>query len=217
MTDETPVIPELNRRMLLRGGLVAGAGLAVAGLGTFGLSKAAEAVTFDTQPYWAFCHNCAVLWYTKNNTNGVCTYALGHGGTGHAKSPSYSYGMWYNVSGTGGPTHQPGWNWCSACQCLFYAANGNAVESVCPATAYFGGPHKTGGFAYSMLYNDGVDGSTQGNWWWCGACQALFNSNAGDGSCPAPNGGGPHVAGQTHPTIIKSLAYDVSYYSTSSP
>jgi hypothetical protein len=201
--------------MLLRGGLAAGAGLAVAGLGTFGLSKAAEAVTFDAQPYWAYCHNCAVLWYTNNNTNGVCTYALGHGGTGHVKSPSFSYEMWYNVSGTG-PSYQPGWDWCSACQCLYYAADAHQVESVCPATPYFGKPHLLGGFNYSMLYNFAVAGSYQGKWWWCGACQALFNSNNGDGSCPAPNGGGPHTVGQTYPPV-KSNAYDVGYYSTSSP
>jgi hypothetical protein len=217
MTEETPVIPELNRRMLLRGGLAAGAGLALAGLGAVGFTGVAEAVTFQTQLYWAYCHNCAVLWYTNNNTAGVCTYALLYGGgTGHVKSPSFSYELRYNISGTGGPAYQPGWNWCSACQCLFYAANGHAVESVCPATTYFNGPHKTGGFAYSVLYNDVVNGSSQGNWCWCGQCQALFNSDDADGWCPGDSGGGPHTAGQTDPTV-NSLAYDVSYYSTSSP
>ena len=122
-----------------------------------------------------------------------------------------------SISGTGGPSYQPGWNWCSACQSLFYAANGHAVESVCPAATVFGGPHKTGGFAYSVLYNDAVSGSSQGGWWWCGQCQGLFNAATGIGGwCPGDGGGGPHISGQTDPTI-NSLAYDVSYYSTSSP
>jgi hypothetical protein len=213
MADETPGIPELNRRMLLRGGLVAGAGLAIAGLGAVGLTGVAEAaVTFQTQFYWAYCNNCAILWYTNNNTAGVCP-----AGGGHVKSPSFSYELRYKVSGTGGPSYQPGWNWCSACQSLFYAADGHAVESVCPAATVFGGPHKTGGFAYSVLYNDVVPGSSQGSWWWCGQCQGLFNAATGIGGwCPGDGGGGPHISGQTDPTI-NSLAYDVSYYSTSSP
>jgi hypothetical protein len=220
MTDETPAIPELNRRRLLRGGLVAGAGLAVAGLGTFGLTRVAEAVTFDTQFYWAYCNNCASLWYTDNNTAGVCTYAVyKHGSGGHIKSPSFSYELRYNVSGTGGPSYQPGWNWCGKCQCLFFA--NNATYSACPATD-FTGNHTTGGLAYSVLYNDAVSGSSQPNWWWCGQCQGLFYSsdNVG-GYCPATqDGAGPHVSGQGSlydPPIINSLAYDVSYYSTSSP
>jgi hypothetical protein len=215
MTDETPVIPELNRRMLLRGGLVAGAGLAVAGLGTVGLTRAAEAVTFDTQFYWAYCNNCASLWYTDNNTAGACAYAIAHdGGVGHVKNPSFSYELRYNVSGTGGPPYQPGWNWCHKCQCLFYTNNG--TDGTCPA-GDFAGPHATGGLAYSVLYNDAVSGSSQGSWWWCGLCQGLFYGVGGVGGyCPGTNGETDHFAGQTDPTI-KSLAYDVSYYSTSSP
>jgi hypothetical protein len=195
--------------MLLRGGLAAGAGLAVAGLGTFGLTRVAEAVTFQTQFDWAYCADCAGLWYTNNNTAGVCP-----AGTGHVKVPSFSYELRYNVSGTGGPSYQPGWNWCSACQALFSEADGHAAKSACPAPAY-GGPHKTGGFAYSVLFNDVVTGSSQGNWWWCGLCQGLFNAAGGvGGSCPGNFAGGPHNSGQGS---IKSLAYDVSYYSTSSP
>jgi hypothetical protein len=217
MTGETPsTIPELNRRMLLRGGLAAGAGLAIAGLGTVGLTRVAEAVTFDTQFYWAYCNNCASLWYTHNNTAGVCA----SGGGGHIKSPSFSYELRYNVSGTGGPSYQPGWNWCGKCQCLFFA--NNATYSACPAAAIFGYPHKTGGLAYSVLYNDAVAGSSQPNWWWCGQCQGLFNSSGGAGGhCPGTqDGDGPHLSGQGSlfdPPIINSLAYDVSYYSTSSP
>jgi hypothetical protein len=208
MTDETPVIPELNRRMLLRGGLVAGAGLAVAGLGTVGLTGVAEAaLTFQTQFYWAYCNDCTILWYTDNKTPGVCP-----AGGGHVKAPSFSYELRYKVSGTGGPSYQPGWNWCTKCQCLFFA--NNASESSCPAIE-FGGPHTTGGFAYSVLYNDAVAGSSQGGWSWCGQCQGLFNAAGGIGGvCPGSIGGGPHVSGSDK---VKSLAYDVSYYSTSSP
>jgi hypothetical protein len=218
MTDEAPVIPELNRRMLLRGGLAAGAGLAVAGLGTFGLSKAAEALTFDVQLYWAYCNNCLSLWYTNNNTAGVCAYEMyKSGGGGHIKSPSYSYSLSYNVSGSGG-SYQPGWNWCRKCQCLFFA--NNSSESACPANNQL--PHTTGGFAYSVLYNDYVSGVTQPNWWWCGECQGLFFSPDGQGGyCPATQDyGSGHFAGQGSlfdPPIINSFAYDLIYYSTSPP
>ena len=233
MTDETPVIPELNRRMLLRGGLVAGAGLAVVGLGTVGLTGVADATTraaasrgkpaaaqpattYQTQKYWAYCNNCGELWYTGNKTTGVCTSAetKSINGGGHIKSPSFSYELRYNVSGTGGPSYQPGWNWCHKCQCLFFV--NNPTPSACPA-GDFAGPHATGGLAYSVLYNDAVSGSSQGSWWWCGQCQGLFNAATGIGGwCPGDGGGGPHISGQTDPTI-NSLAYDVSYYSTSSP
>jgi hypothetical protein len=49
----------------------------------------------------------------------------------------------------GGPSYQPGWNWCGKCQCLFFA--NNATYSACPADAIFEEPHTTGGFAYSVL------------------------------------------------------------------
>jgi hypothetical protein len=117
------------------------------------------------------------------------------------------------------PSYQHGWNWCSKCQCLFFA--NNASDSSCPAKD-FEGPHTTGGFAYSVLYNDAVAGSSQGNWWWCGQCEGLFYSsdNVG-GYCPASqDGASPHISGQGSlfdPPIINSYAYDVSYYSTSSP
>ena len=218
MTDETPVIPVLNRRMLLRGGLVAGAGLAVAGLGTVGLTGVAEAatpdVTFQTQFDWAYCANCAGLWYTNNNTTGACTYArYNYGSGGHVKVPSFSYEVRYNVSGTGGPSYQPGWDWCSACQSLFYG-KGKAA-GCCPAAADWG-VHKGGGFAYSVLYNDVVPGSSQGSWWYCFNCTALFNVDYGvGGRCAGYRGQGAHenyvLGGAT------SYAYDVSYYSTSSP
>jgi hypothetical protein len=216
MTDETPVIPELNRRMLLRGGLAAGAGLALVGLGTVGLTGVAEAaLTFQTQLDWAYCANCASLWYTGNNTAGVCDYAveyLNKPRGGHVKSPSFSYELRYDISGSGGPTYQAGWNWCSACQCLFYANVEYLSANYCPAN--LGEAHKFGGLAYSVLYNDAVTGSSQAGWWWCFQCQGLFNNSTGMGGwCPA---GGPHSA-ITESGKLDSLAYDVSYYSTSSP
>ena len=116
MADETPAIPGLNRRTLLRGGLAAGAGVAV-GLATVGLAGAAQAataarsvarsakssavepdVTYQTQYYWAYCVNCAGLWYTANNTACACPYyMLRAGGGGHVLNPSYSYDLPYNV------------------------------------------------------------------------------------------------------------------------
>ena len=39
------------------------------------------------------------------------------------------------------------------CQCLFFTNRG--TYNYCPAND-FGGPHATGGFAYSVLYNDAV-------------------------------------------------------------
>ena len=185
MTDETPIMPELNRRMLLRGGFVAGAWRDHSRPGTIGLTGVAGAatrpgkptavnpeVTFQTQFYWAYCNDCAILWYTHNNRPAFALPAR------HVKAPSFSYELRYNVSGTGGPPYQPGWNWCSACQSLFFAADGHAAESRCPAPA-LGGPHTTGGFHYSVLFNDAVTGSSQGNWWWCGLCQGLFNAAGG--------------------------------------
>jgi hypothetical protein len=92
----------------------------------------------------------------------------------------------------------------------------NPTPSACPA-GDFAGPHAPGGFAYSVLYNDVVSGSSQGNWWWCGLCAALFNAVGGEGGLCAWDGGhAGHIAG-TSANGYYSLAYDVSYYSTSSP
>jgi hypothetical protein len=223
MTDEDPsIIPGLNRRMLLRGGLVAGVGAAMAGLATPALTGVAQAATersaarrvkpaavkpettYDTQLYWAYCANCGELWYTNNKTSGWCAYQELNGGGGHIKSPSYSYQLAYNVSGTGGPSYQPNWNWCSRCQCLFYAPN--VTDSYCPAKPY-GERHNAGGYAYSVLYNDAVSGATQGNWRWCGQCQGLFTGLA---TCPE-DVYGFHSAGPG------SFNYDVAFYSTSPP
>jgi len=222
MADETPVIPELNRRMLLRGGLAAGAGLAVAGLATVGLAGAARAATADltyqTQYYWAYCNNCAGLWYTANNTAGACPYKMLSGGGGHILNPSYSYDLQYNVSGSGGGIkYEPGWNWCSRCQGLFFATN--YTSSYCPAKPY-GGRHTRGGDAYSVAYNSSIDGA-QGNWYWCGQCQGLFYCSSPElgtedaGVCPE-NPPGSHVGGNIAGTV-QSYTYDVMYYSTGPP
>ncbi len=222
MTDETPVIPELNRRMLLRGGLAAGAGLAIAGLAAVGLTGVAEAATAppgarrgksavvkpdasgQTQFNWAYCANCGELWYTKNNTNGYCAGQMANNGGGHVLNPSYSYELAYNVY-NGGGLYQPNWNWCNRCQCLFYAPH--VKNSYCPAIP-FGEHHNTGGYNYSMLYNDSISGSTQDGWFWCGNCQGVFT---GFKPCPAIPYGNIHSVG------AGTFLYDVAYYSTSPP
>jgi hypothetical protein len=237
MADETPAIPGLNRRTLLRGGLAAGAGAAVAGLATVGLAGAAQAataarsvarsakpsavepdLTYQTQYYWAYCLNCAGLWYTANNTAGACPYHMLGTGGGHVLNPSYSYDLQYNLSGGGGGIpYQPGWNWCSRCQGLFFATN--YTSSYCPAKPT-GGRHNRGGDAYSLAYNTAINGA-QGNWFWCGQCQGLFwdaspeleTENAG--VCPM-NPPGPHVGGNPIKNI-QSYTYEVNYYSTGPP
>jgi hypothetical protein len=236
MTDETPhTTPGLNRRMLLRGGLLAGFGVAVAGVASPALTGVAQAataprasrsasrlvksaVTPDTtykyQGGWAYCANCAGLWYTGNNTTGWCPFKEVTGGGGHIESPSYSYELQYDLSGTGGPPYQPGWNWCSRCQGLFYATN--MTESYCPAKP-FGGRHNPGGFAYSVRYSDAVPGSVQGNWFWCGQCQGLFQGGSVTygGDCPyTPLAYNGHNAGTAK---VTSNNYDVIYYSTTPP
>ena len=230
MADETPsTIPGLNRRMLLRGGLVAGVGAALVGAATPALTGAAQAATrptsrrvkpaavkpqaakpatsYQTQFYWAYCSACAQLWYTHNNTSGWCAAQEVNGGGGHLKSPSYSYQLAYNVTGTGGPPYQPGWNWCHRCQCLFYEPN--QTDSWCPAKP-FGERHAAGGFPYSVLYNDYVSGATQEGWQWCGQCQGLY---IGLGVCPAD----VYEFHNPGTTTVGSDNYDVAYYSTSPP
>jgi hypothetical protein len=200
MQDESPQInPGFNRRMLLRGGLAAGLGVAAVGVASTALTGVAQAattpraarpvvrlgkagITPDTssnpaQNNWDYCANCAGLWYSANGTDGVCPATT----TGHVDNPSDNYEVWYNFSGaTGNPLDpQPDWSWCKKCQGLFFGTN--VSESACPA----GGNHNRGTRNYSLPFD--ATGDVQSGWCHCTNCQGVFYAGTGSsaGVCPA--------------------------------
>jgi hypothetical protein len=175
--------PGLNRRMLLRGGLATGLGVAMVGVASTALGGVSQAATApgasrrlmkpgatpdglsaNVQDNWAYCANCAGLWFTNDGSVGVCPAKAG----GHIHKPSDDYAMIYNVSGaTGNPLNpQPEWSWCLKCQGLFFGPN--VTLSWCPD----GGHHNRGTWNYSMWF--GSSSVNQPGWYHCTNCQGLF-------------------------------------------
>jgi hypothetical protein len=220
MTKDNPdATPGLSRRMLMRGGLLTGFGVAVAGVASPALTGVAQAATVtraprpasravksavtpdlpsgQTQNGWAYCKNCAGLWYTGNHTTGYCPYQ----GGGHIDNPSFAYAMFYDVTGAGSPPNpQPGWSWCSRCQGLFDGVR--QADSWCPAPK--GGHHTLGTWNYSLNYNQPVPQLAQPGWYWCFNCQGLFYGG------PYTTGGYCPANGFVHDGS-KSDNYDVTY------
>jgi hypothetical protein len=183
--EERSITDGINRRSVLRGGLLIGAGVATVGVASAALTVTAKAVS--PQPNWAFCSFCCALWYTANGSNGSCPSSgggpQGPSNAGHQKTPSYNYDLVNNSDG-GTQGGQGNWYWCSQCQVLFTSLH---TPSYCPATPYWKGPHKAGGsFEYYLLVATKPSTDPQTGWYWCNQCQELF-SEQGEGYCPDPN------------------------------
>ena len=88
------------------------------------------------QTDWAFCTRCNGLFFSGNNTLGVCPA----GGGGHHNGTASTN---YTLATSGGL--QSDWKWCKNCQGLFFP--GNNTSGVCPAAA---GGHNAGSGSYSL-------------------------------------------------------------------
>ena len=161
----------INRRSVLRGGLLIGAGVVTAGVASAALTVSAKAVS--PHPNWAFCSFCCALWYTANGSNGSCPSSGGgpQGPTnaGHQKTPSYcpATPYWKGAHKAGGsfeyyllvatkPSTNPqtGWYWCNQCQELFSEQG----EGFCPdpnLTSQYGNPAHSnkGSDNYGLAWN----------------------------------------------------------------
>lgn len=183
--EEPRTIEGTTRRGALRSGLLAGFGLAAFGATSAALTGTARA--YSPQYYWAWCINCAGMWYTLNG-GGVCPNGI----SPHNKDGSYIYAIEYNQGQVSNP--QGNWSWCSLCQGLFYWPN--QAHSFCPGNFNVQGtgllPHQgigqDGSYNYYLPYNRSIVSDPQSFWRWCGKCQGLYyqgGSGTSKGSCPA--------------------------------
>jgi hypothetical protein len=198
--DATPETSRgFSRRSLLRGGLVAGLGAAVATVAVPALTGVAKAgvsdfatppgggssVAFNTQLNWWWCSQCSAL-FASDSSGSSTGWCLGSTNTvGHSSSGSWEYEVPYgNVSIA---DVQPKWNWCSACATLFFEPN--VKNSQCAARETANGPlnHFVGTYNYNLPYGGWAAGEPglQAGWTWCNYCQQLWHSNPkGGNQCP---------------------------------
>jgi hypothetical protein len=210
--DDSTAIHAIDRRSLLRAGLLAGFGLtAVSGtsMSLAGTARAATAQPDSVTPpggssqqfNWAWCDCCCGLFYTQNSNFGICP-ATGDNGASdvnpHADIldySSYDYGVFYNGSGT---DWQPYWCWCSQCQGLFWGIDDNhTVGGICPYKKGVGAHVGTGSLPYLMYHGSSSLGQT--GWYWCQNCSGIFfgGTSKTAGWCPVYGGGKQHHDGST--------------------
>ena len=133
MTDVTPEATRgLNRRTLLRSGLVVGLGAAAATVGVPALTGVAQA-SGDLQLGWGWCSKCQALFFLApasdmDRSNGVCP-----AGGMHGQDTSDIYYMWYGWDAPPTSNSQIEWNYCHKCKGLFYLPEIQA--SACPPAA----------------------------------------------------------------------------------
>jgi len=177
----------LQRRTVLRNGLLAGLGVAAVSISSTAIEGTAQAFSYQTG--WKWCSKCRGLFYGPQQSASHCPAGGTHDSTG-----SWPYTMFYDDPSSGGILQQQNWSWCGKCTGLFYGPKQS--YSICPA----GGPHDgSGSYNYSVAYNTGQG---QPNWNWCLQCQGLFYGPQQSVShCPA---GGTHDGS-------RSYNYSVTY------
>jgi hypothetical protein len=184
-TDEgQQVIGGISRRSLLRGGLLAGAGLATIGTASAALTGTARASTPNPQYGWYFCIYCNSMFF--GDDAGVCISPGSPDGRHWEGVGNYNYGIANSdpeATGTSNP--QGDWYWCPDCVCLFWGQSG----SVCagnqnPITLTYRN-HAIGGTNYILNFGPTDITNVQGGWHWCILCHNLFWPGASSGFCTA--------------------------------
>lgn len=222
MTDFTPQPGRgLARRALLRNGLLAGVGAAVASAalpgitGITGIAQAAIGNVQATDPFgivedlsaqtqWWWCRNCSGLFYSASGAAaGSCPFNGSHDPSGSwmYETPILTQ---QDVGAEQAQAQQP-WRWCNWCQGLFWGKGQGS--SHCPGNLIsfapnITGPHNgsDGSDTYLLPYNGAEGGWSSGTpplqagWLWCKNCQGLFHANSGTsaGLCPALKTSGAH-------------------------
>lgn len=217
MTDVTPPPGGLARRALLRKGLLAGAGAALASVALPSLTGVAQASIvnaeaidpfgqvddFTAQNQWWWCKNCSGLFYSASGAaDGACPFNGQHEpGPWMYETPTLTE---QDVA-TEQYQAQQGWRWCNWCQGLFWGKG--QASSHCPGNLtsfapYITGPHNASDASDTyILPHAGSEGGwsdgsppLQAGWLWCKNCQGLFHANSGTsaGLCPELLTPGPH-------------------------
>ena len=167
----------MDRRTLLRAGLVTGLGSVALGAAALSAPVPLEATktTLLIQQPWRWCKKCQGLSWWEGLPASKCP-----AGGLHVQSSSLPYYMYY--SWDEGPSYwwQDQWRWCRRCQELSY--NGG-VLGWCPA----GGRHDhAGSYNYFMSHdNPYLYVPRQNGWRFCEKCMGLFYGPGQDASwCP---------------------------------
>jgi hypothetical protein len=185
----------ISRRSVLRGGLLAGAGVATVGAASAVLTGTANAAASGWQLDWAFCVFCNALWWAKNPSPSDACPGSGKTGEHGLASGDYVYEVEYGVSGLNNSSDpQPDWRFCTNCCALFWGGFGGACWA--NRVGISPGPHTAGTTNYDLWWN-GSGTDAQENWRFCGKCSVIFwqgSSQSGTGVCAAASGG-PHFDG----------------------
>jgi hypothetical protein len=158
-----------SRRMILRNGLLVGAGVVAAGAMSVAHAGSAKAAD-DLQGNWAWCSKCQGLYY-PNSASSICPNGYGR----HGQAKSYEYFVYHNVSGN--DYWQVNWAWCDLCAGLFYG-DGKTTSGSCPGLAGYG-PHQNSGYNYALGHNGAaapIGYGSQYGWLWCSQCQGVFTA-----------------------------------------
>lgn len=178
---------DLTRRSFLH--TASGLGIGVAVGVTFAVVEAAPAQA--AQHLWAWCYQCAGLWFTSNGNNGYCPVGSGLFGWDHShkKSGSGDYNLKFVSDGGRGDDR---WRFCYQCQGLWrfsYRASGG------PGNYCLNSPTRThsitgsGAYLIEYLPNEVDRGGGQHLWRCCDKCGGMFFLGNGLRPCPA---GGTH-------------------------
>ncbi len=178
--DGQRAVDGISRRSVLRGGLLAGAGVATVGAMSAICTGTAKASTPSPQYDWGWCQYCSTMWWTPGQSNSACEgpYAplRSDGFKSHVVGGgSYNYGLYNgipNLVNTSNP--QPDWRWCDACQGLFWGGFPGhcAGKGINPNTNTLS-PHTQGGTSYDIYLNT----TGQAYWRFCGLCSLLRSTS----------------------------------------
>lgn len=221
-TDEAPqAIGDISRRSVLRGGLLAGAGVVTVGAASAALTGTAKAATTSgLQSDWAFCVYCSVMYWVPDTPTSVCVGSPFASAQHAYGAGNYDYSIYYGPGPAGDTQPQGLWTWCSKCDGLFWGHD----NSLCAGTLgnqsggppYVIGRHTIGTTTnYWLTYSVRTGSNPQPYWRWCTCCHLLFWSgpnNTNGGLCPIGidsttplQSDYPHLGGDT--------IYDVYWYS----
>jgi hypothetical protein len=217
----------MGRRTLLKSGLLAGVGLAVAG--TVSLANEGKALATDwnntaifngktynltSEGAWAQCQLCAVLFVpstvyygTEECDGGICASDNGKH-VGNETGGNNASGVYYvPLTKDGAPSMQSSWLHCTQCKTLFNGTGFCPAFSVSPEYSIY----HTGGTTsrnYDMMYASG-DGWSPGNmpiqarWRWCSLCHNIYYSNNVPQACAGNPGAGHTETGTLNYYLFK--------------
>ena len=176
-----------SRRSVLRGGLLAGAGLATIGTASAVLTGTAKASVLNPQPQWSYCIYCQNM-YHEPQTGGACVATS----EDHVYGAGYfNYDIYYGSEYSNTSNPQGNWNWCRACSCLFHVGgdNGGCFGQVSFITGNYG-PHLTGTLNYQLNWGGPGASNLQTGWLYCFYCHVLYYPKGGSNGycCISPSG-----------------------------